>query len=239
MAIDPNINFLQMYNPTHDTELLIRGLNRRLESYGKRMYHPEYLKDNETIHLSQYTELETKVYSILKRIPTPVKLTGMKGDYIQISRSKEVIKLLKPYMNDLKTLLNATPTWQDLIKNASFQAGRKLTRKEAIKEIENESDIRKLSDFQEFLADSEKVWDTDPQLTKLLEPFRGPRKGGTRQPGVPVAQSDVDALKNYLYQYRQDVVTGILGNRVIDDVPDDKADQYVRQGSRKRRLSNK
>lgn len=228
------------FDPTHDTELIVRGLNRRLESYGKRMYHPDYIKDNTQIHLTQYTKLESRLYAILNKIPTPVRITGPKGNekptpvkltglkgkdagaYIQISRSKESLDALRPYMNELRQLLDKTPTWQEALDNASAQAGRKLPRKEAIKEIERESTIEKLSDYQEFLADSENVWDTDPQLTELLKPFRGAKKGGTRQPGVPVAQSDIEALINYLYNYRQDIIDDAMKNvkpiEPIDDI---------------------
>lgn len=221
----PNLNFGAM--AAHDTEIKIRAINRRLESYGKHMYHPVFLEDqSETRHLNQYDEIVTRLQSIVEKVPTPVRtlpngklsginIMGHKGNYIQISRSKEVISALTPYINELQTILDQTPTWQDLMKSASQQAGRKLNRKEALKELEQESDIARLSVFKLFLAESEGVFE-DTELTELLKPFRSVSKGGTRPANLDkVAQSDIDALETYLYDYRQDLKNNALAGRVI------------------------
>lgn len=196
----------------HNTELLIRAINRRLESYGKVMYTPEY--SQEATHLEHYNDLEKKIYAMFARngyltstfsngqLSTSVSdnMVGQKGNYIQISRSKAVIEELITLQSEMKAIVDATPTWQELQQTAEREAGRKLSRKEKNEMILRLSTIKKIESMVEFLGESENADVTDSKLQDLLKPFRGSAKGGTRQRGQRVAQSDWDALVDYLKQ---------------------------------------
>lgn len=194
----------------HNTELLIRALNRRLESYGKVMYTPEYSQD--ITHLEQYNDLEKKIYAMFARNgyltfsngqfgnSVSADMIGRKGDYIQISRSKAVIEELITLQTEMQAIVNSTPTWQELQQTAERESGRKLTRKEKNEMIKRLSTIKKIESLVEFLGESEKVDVTDSKLQDLLKPFRGASKGGTRPKGQKVAQSDWEALVDYLKQ---------------------------------------
>ena len=194
----------------HNTELLVRALNRRLESYGKIMYTPEY--SQETTHLEQYNDLEKKIYSMFARngyltfsngqFGTSVssEMIGRKGDYIQISRSKAVLEELITLQSEMQSIVNSTPTWQELQHVAEREAGTKLTRKEKVEMIKRLSTIKKIESMVEYLGESENADVADSKLQDLLKPFRGASKGGTRQNGQKVAQTDCDALVNYLKQ---------------------------------------
>ena len=196
----------------HNTELLIRALNRRLESYGKIMYTPEY--SQETTHIEQYNALEKKIYAMFARngyltstfsngqLSTSVSdnMVGQKGNYIQISRSKAVLEELITLQSEMKAIVDTTPTWQELQQTAERETGRKLTRKEKNEMILRLSTIKKIESMVEFLGESENADVTDSKLQDLLKPFRSASKGGTRQKGQKVAQSDWDALVDYLKQ---------------------------------------
>lgn len=218
----------------HNTELLVRAINRRLESYGKVMYKPEY--SNSEVHLEQYNELENKVYGFLRsRFMTFYTDTdGMtksklrdnislrKGTYIQISRSKEFLEDLIPYQNEMKQIIDLTPTWQQLQEQAEQEAGKKLTRKEKVEMIKKMSTIKKVLSMTTFLGESDNVDESDTVLTQLLMPFRSRAKGGTREKGQKVSQSDWDALFNYLVQQYTD-------HSLIDDYDeyyDDNKQQF-------------
>lgn len=219
----------------HNTELLVRAINRRLESYGKVMYRPVYSK-NEEVHLEQYNELENRVYSFLRsrfmtfytdtdgltKTKLRDNITGRKGTYIQISRSKEFIEDLIPYQNEMRQIIALTPTWQQLQEQAEQEAGKKLTRKEKVEMIKRMSTVKKILSMTSFLGESESVDESDIVLTQLLMPFRSRAKGGTRDKGQKVSQADWDALFNYLVQQ-------YTGNSLIDDHDeyyDDKKQQF-------------
>lgn len=196
----------------HNTELLIRALNRRLESYGKVMYTPEY--SQESTHLEQYNDLEKKIYAMFARngyltstffngqLSNTVSdnMVGRKGNYIQISRSKAVLEELITLQSEMQAIVNSTPTWQELQQTAEREAGRKLTRKEKNEMIMRMSTIKKIESMVEFLGESENADVADSKLQDLLKPFRGSSKGGTRPKGQKVAQSDWEALVDYLKQ---------------------------------------
>lgn len=220
----------------HNTELLVRAINRRLESYGKVMYRPVYSKKNEEVHLEQYNELENRVYNFLRsrfmtfytdtdgltKTKLRDNITGRKGTYIQISRSKEFIEDLIPYQNEMRQIIALTPTWQQLQEQAEQEAGKKLTRKEKVEMIKRMSTVKKILSMTSFLGESESVDESDIVLTQLLMPFRSRAKGGTRDKGQKVSQSDWDALFNYLVQQYTD-------NSLIDDYDeyyDDKKQQF-------------
>lgn len=185
----------------HNAELVIRGLNRRLESWGKVLYTPAYYKDrNMTTHLEQYNELVNKLYTVFHAnyiSPGSDNIIGRKGEFIQISRGKDSIDALLPIIDELQKILDTTQTWQEAKDEASKQAGRKLTRKEALSAIKVTSTIMRMGSIKQFLGESEKVGSFDQTLEDLLKPFRSPSKGGTRR-GPNVAQSDFDALASYL-----------------------------------------
>lgn len=200
----------------HETELLIRAVNRRLESYGKRMYVPDYHKANsEPIHIEQYKELENRVYSLLRssdfveyvntnnglRSQIKTGTVGQKGNYIQLSRSKENLELFINHKQDLQKIIDLTPTWGDLLKQTELEAGYKLTRNEKLEMIYRMSTIKRLGNLEEFLGESGDVEIKDNKLHELLKPFRRPKKGGTRLKGQTVSQSDWDALMQYLQSY--------------------------------------
>lgn len=192
----------------HNTELLIRALNRRLESYGKIMYTPEY--SQKITHLEQYNDLEKKIYAMFARngyltfsngqfgISASDNMIGRKGDYIQISRSKAVLEELITLQSEMQAIVNSTPTWQELQQVAEREAGTKLTRKEKVEMIKRLSNIKKIESMVEFLGESENADVADSKLQDLLKPFRGVSKGGTRQRGQRVAQSDWNTLVDYL-----------------------------------------
>lgn len=220
---------------THNTELLVRAINRRLESYGKVMYRPGYSK-NEDVHLEQYNELENRVYGFLRsrfmtfytdtdgltKTKLRDNITGRKGTYIQISRSKEFLEDLIPYQNEMRQILALTPTWQQLQEQAEQETGKKLTRKEKVEMIKRMSTVKKILSMTSFLGESESVDETDVVLTQLLMPFRSRAKGGTRKKDQNVSQSDWDALFDYLVQQYTD-------HSLIDDYDkyyDDKKQQF-------------
>lgn len=196
----------------HNTELLIRALNRRLETYGKIMYTPEY--SHETTHLEQYNDLEKKIYAMFARNgylnstfskgkfshTVSNHMIGRKGNYIQITRSKAVLEELITLQSEMQAIVNSTPTWQELQEEAERESGRKLTRKEKYEVIKRISTIKKIEALVEFLGESNPEDCTDSKLQELLKPFRGVSKGGTRQKGQIVAQTDWDALVDYLKQ---------------------------------------
>ena len=219
----------------HNTELLVRAINRRLESYGKVMYRPEYSK-NADVHLEQYNELENRVYGFLRsrfmtfytdtdgltKTKLRDNITGRKGTYIQISRSKEFLEDLIPYQNEMRQILALTPTWQQLQEQAEQEAGKKLTRKEKVEMIKRMSTVKKILSMTSFLGESESVDESDVVLTQLLMPFRSMSKGGTRDKGQKVSQADWDALFDYLVQQYTD-------HSLIDDYDeyyDDKKQQF-------------
>ena len=218
----------------HNTELLVRAINRRLESYGKVMYRPEY--SNSDVHLEQYTELENRVYGFLmKRFMTFYtdengytrsklrdNITGRKGTYIQISRSREFLEDLIPYQNELRQIVALTPTWQQLQEQAEQEAGKKLTRKEKVEMIKRMSTIKKVMSMTTFLGESDSVDETDVVLAQLLMPFRSKSKGGTREKGQKVSQADWDALFDYLVQQYTD-------HSLIDDYDEYYGDKKQEQ----------
>lgn len=221
----------------HNTELLIRAINRRLESYGKVMYTPEY--SQEKSHLEQYNDLEKKIYAMFARngyltstfsngqLSTSVSnhMVGRKGNYIQISRSKAVIEELITLQSEMQAIVNSTLTWQELQQTAEREAGKKLSRKEKNEMILRLSTIKKIESMIEFLGESENADVTDSKLQDLLKPFRGVSKGGTRQKGQKVAQSDWDALVDYLkqkYLGTTPTVTGAISQTVQSQQFDDK-----------------
>lgn len=212
----------------HETELTIRAINRRLESYGKIEYTPAFSREGEKSHLEQYNVLESKVYSLFSTLAFRDEdgnyrrdIVGRKGNYIQISRSKDTLRELYPYLESLKQIVEQTPTWQETLKQAELEEGRKLTRKEKIEAVKKMSTIRKIENLQEFLGDSENVDPNDHILQDLLRPFRGARKGGTRQKGEKVSQADFDALVDYVkFKYMGDD-RGVRG--VMVDIPDPDA----------------
>lgn len=207
----------------HNTELLIRALNRRLESYGKIMYTPEF--SQETTHIEQYNDLEKKIYAMFARngyltstfsngqLSTSVSnnMVGQKGNYIQISRSKAVLEELITLQSEMKAIVDTTPTWQELQQTAERETGRKLTRKEKNEMILRLSTIKKIESMVEFLGESENVDATDSKLQDLLKPFRGTSKGGTRQKGQKASQSDWDSLVAYLKQKYLGINSAVSG----------------------------
>lgn len=196
----------------HKTELLVRTLNRRLESYGKVMYTPDFSSD--ITHLEQYNVLEKKIYAMLAsggfittsysngNLNTNIRdhIVGAKGTYIQISRSKDNLESLISLQSEMQTIINATPTWQELQQIAELESGKKLKRKEKLEMIKRMSTIMKIETMVEFLGESENVDINDSKLFELLKPFRNIKKGGTRQRGQRVSQADWDALVEYLKQ---------------------------------------
>ena len=196
----------------HKTELLVRALNRRLESYGKVMYTPEYSTD--ITHLEQYNVLEKKIYAMLAtngfittsyangNVNTNIRdnIVGAKGTYIQISRSKDNLESLISLQSEMQTIINATPTWQELQQIAELETGKKLKRKEKLEMIKRMSTIMKIESMVEFLGESENVDVNDSKLFELLKPFRNYKKGGTRQKRQRVSQADWDMLVEYLKQ---------------------------------------
>lgn len=198
----------------HNTELLIRAINRRLEKYGQVMYTPEYLQSNKLQHTEQYKELENKVFYMLRtsglyefekkpngygfNYKVREGVVGKKGTYIQISRSKDVIESLVGFQQNLKKVVDTTPTWQELLDSTEYEVGHKLSRKEKIEVIKRISTIKSLSNLEEVLGQSGDLDVSDNKLQELLKPFRGVNKGGTRLKGQKVSSNDWSALMNYL-----------------------------------------
>lgn len=218
----------------HNTELLIRALNRRLESYGKIMYTPEY--SQELTHLEQYNDLEKKIYAMFSRNryltfsngqfgkSVSDNMIGRKGDYIQISRSKAVIEDLITLQSEMQVIVDTTPTWQELQQTAERDAGRKLTRKEKNEMILRLSTIKKIESLVEFLGESEQADVTDSKLQDLLKPFRGASKGGTRQKGQKTAQADWDALIDYLKEKYLGISSPVRGTIAQEAQPQQQFD---------------
>lgn len=187
-----------------ETERIIAGINRRLESHGKIVYTPEYYASDSTakIHLSQYTDILNQLSSTFKENwltqgNAPV-LMRRKGTYLQISRSRESIEALQPITQELKQIYDQIPSMQETQERIQSQSKTKLSRKQVQQSIIRESDIQRLSDIRIFLAESELVDDMDDTLQTLLAPFRGRDKGGTREEGAKVSESDYNALVSYL-----------------------------------------
>lgn len=227
----------------HETELLIRSVNRRLESYGKRMYVPDYHKSNScSVHIEQYKELENRVYSLLKssdfveyvntnnRLSSQIKtgIVGSKGNYIQLSRSKENLELFITHKQDLQRIIDLTPTWQELLNQTELEAGHKLKRKEKLEMIYRMSTIKRVTNLEQFLGESDNVEVKDSKLSELLRPFRGAKKGGVRLKGQTVSQSDWDALMQYLRSNY--FVTNNSDDNNSDN--DDFADEFIDENGR-------
>lgn len=197
---------------SHDVELTIRGINRRLESYGKIIYTPAYAKKG-GVHLSQYNEIMTELRSILIRVRGNENILGKKGDYVLISRSKETIEKLKPHLQELKDLYNKIPSFQKTKERIQRENGRKMKRSEILDYMKRESDVETLSDYITILGLSDQI-EFDSELNELIKPFRGIEKGGTRKKGEPVPQEAVDALIDYIVTHRTDILfkTGLYRN---------------------------
>lgn len=200
---------------SHDVELTIRGINRRLESYGKIMYQPAYIKEG-NVHLTKYDEILTELRSIVMRVRDNKNILGAKGNYVQISRSKKTIDDLKPYLDELKDLYNRIPSFQETKERIQQENGRKMKRTEILDVLKRESDIENLSDYITILGMSDQIG-YDSELAELIKPFRGEAKGGTRKKGEPVPQEAVNALIEYLRTQRMDILSDLKRrNRDID-----------------------
>lgn len=186
----------------HDTELAIRTINRRLESYGKHSFVPPVSKTGNKMHTYQYEDILNKIAHVVMRADRNLKspVLGTKGEYVQISRSKDVINELSKQYSVLKKIAEQIPTFKDELDKARGVGGnnKPLSRKEGIKEMQLETFAKKFKTIEYFLDNSDPVeWEKiDPQIIELLKPFRSPQKGGTRS-GL-VSPSDFKALQDYL-----------------------------------------
>lgn len=179
-----------LMNPLHPIELIVRGINRRFESYGK-IKVKSMLDLDDTLHLSEYTTLHNKLYKLNRKYRNLNlhEYIRVKGDYIQISRSKESLKVFNIISTELNEILKDTPTYQDAINKIKKEENVKTNKvaKEIL--IENTQVTNALNDSA-FL---DELYEASNE--EVLNVFRGVEKGGLREKGHRLSSEEWEFVR--------------------------------------------
>ena len=194
----------EVSNPYYNTELTIRGINRRLEAFGNRTYTS--LVDGEQRKLPQYEELQNRLEKLKQKYKNVKNIdeyfTINKNGNLQIKRSKKALREFDDMSRDLEEILKSTPNYQDELNK--IRKDNNLSVKKAKIRMEEEYQLKELLDESNIV---DLIYDLDDN-EDLLEIVRGETKVGKRKGNLTKEDwekinNEIMKNKDYLFKNRQ------------------------------------